>query len=368
MLKGARVKVSDGRVVAGQKAQSVCDSLGFSNNYRVEAIGASGGVWLLWNAGSTDVRVVDDSADFIHARIRVARLSYSLIVGEIDRTIADIDEPCFTGGDFNVIVSLDERCGGSRGLMTDSYVFSELISRHELIDMGYSGSRFTWRWGPIDAPSVSKRLLPARLRWEEACFHHLPAIRSDHNPLLLSLTLQLSSNRNHRLFCFKAMWLTHPECLGVIDSKWVHLVSTVDLLDNLREELVIGISGPLAISIIEKIKFLEGFRVSRLLLRTMVLLGFLVCRINWRRFFSKRNFFGTRNHAVKGLSVVTELRLFFILVRSSTIARTHGLRIWVNLRRWWSRILRGCTPCRCLRHLFLWVCRKDFLLLVTQTC
>ncbi|KAL8143458.1 LOW QUALITY PROTEIN: hypothetical protein V2J09_016490 [Rumex salicifolius] len=173
--------------VSGYKAQTVCDGLGFSNNFRVEVVGASGGVWLLWNDCDTSVQIIDDAASFIHAKVDVSSVSYHLIVvygpptpvrrvqfwDELDRTIASISEPCFIGGDFNVIVSLSERQGGFGGLMPDSAVFSDLISRRELIDMGFSGSKFTWRRGPADAPTVSKRLdrclmnIPARIVWDE---------------------------------------------------------------------------------------------------------------------------------------------------------------------------------------------------------
>ncbi|KAL8152678.1 hypothetical protein V2J09_010438 [Rumex salicifolius] len=129
--------------------------------------------------------IVDDNAHFIHARVQLARNSYHLVIvygpptplrrvqfwKDIDSTIATITEPCFIGGDFNVIIDLSERRGGSGGLMSNSGVFSDLISPRELIDMGFSGSNFTWHRGPAEAPSVSKRLdrflmnVSARIAW-----------------------------------------------------------------------------------------------------------------------------------------------------------------------------------------------------------
>ncbi|KAL8141093.1 hypothetical protein V2J09_007114 [Rumex salicifolius] len=192
-LKEPRVKVSDGLApqIAGSKAQSVCDSLGFSNNFCAEAIGASGGMWLLWNACNIDLQIIDDTAHFIHAKVNVMRSSYHFIVvygptsarrvrfwEELDNAIAAIDEPCFY-----------------RGCM-------------ELIDMGFSGSKFTWLRGLAEAPSISKRLdgflmnISARVCWEEASVRHLPAVRSDHNPLLLSLMSSTHANAHCRSFRF----------------------------------------------------------------------------------------------------------------------------------------------------------------------
>ncbi|KAL8153716.1 hypothetical protein V2J09_011476 [Rumex salicifolius] len=129
--------------ITGAKDQIVCDSLGFTNSFCVEAVGAKDGVWLLWNDCNTSVQIIDDYAHFIHARVQLARTSYHLIIvygpptpqrrvqfwEDIDSTVATITEPCFIGGDFN---------GGSNGLMPDSGVFSDLI------DMGFLGSKFTW--------------------------------------------------------------------------------------------------------------------------------------------------------------------------------------------------------------------------------
>ncbi|KAL8171312.1 hypothetical protein V2J09_023116 [Rumex salicifolius] len=135
--------------------------------------------------------------------------------------VASIGEPLFTGGDFNVIVSLDERSGGSGGLMEDSAIFSNLISRRDLVDMGFSGSKFTLCRGATDAPIVSKRLdkFLMNIPWDEAFVRHLPAVRSDHNPLLLSLLSSSGFNTHRSPFRFEARWLTHPGCLELIENK-----------------------------------------------------------------------------------------------------------------------------------------------------
>ncbi|KAL8161932.1 LOW QUALITY PROTEIN: hypothetical protein V2J09_013421, partial [Rumex salicifolius] len=193
------------------------------------------------NDGSWD----RDNVHFIHARIQLARTSYHLIIvygpptpqrrvqfwKDIDSTVESIMEPCFIGGDFN---------GGSGGLMLDSGVFSDLISRRELIDMGFSGYKFTWHRGPAEAPTVSKRLdrflmnVPARVTWDEASVRHLPAVRSDHNSLYLSLLPRTRVNPQRRPFRFEAMWLSHPDCWGLIDRKWLRDESTPATLSNLQ--------------------------------------------------------------------------------------------------------------------------------------
>ncbi|KAL8129329.1 LOW QUALITY PROTEIN: hypothetical protein V2J09_018484 [Rumex salicifolius] len=150
---------------------------------------------------------------------------------------------CFIGGDFNVIVSLDECGGDSGGFMADSKVFSDLITRRELIDMGFFGSKFTWGWGPAEAPIAFKRLdrflmnIPARLRWDEAVVRHLPiSLRFDRIITLFSSRLC----RTRPLLpttVLSVMWLTHPEFVELINSNWLMGDSVTIALAILKEVL-----------------------------------------------------------------------------------------------------------------------------------
>lgn len=52
-----------------EKAANICHGLGFENSFRVDAIGQSGGLWLLWRTGIEDVEIVKSSNQFIYARV-----------------------------------------------------------------------------------------------------------------------------------------------------------------------------------------------------------------------------------------------------------------------------------------------------------
>lgn len=47
---------------------------------------------------------------------------------------------------------------------------------------------------------------------------NLPIIRSDHGPILLDI--QHQSPFRKRPFTFEYMWITHPDCKGMIDKAW----------------------------------------------------------------------------------------------------------------------------------------------------
>ncbi|KAL8137253.1 hypothetical protein V2J09_003254 [Rumex salicifolius] len=228
--------------VSVNKAQEVCDSLGFSDNVRIEATGAAGGIWVLWNASSTDLQVVLENHNFIHVKVKCARteVHFIFVYGpptparrssfwrDVEAVINEISAPLF---------------GGSGGLSQDSPTFADLVDRLDLIDLGFSGSRFTWRRGPLEAPTMAKRLdrfftnVIGRIGWEEAVVRHLPAIRSDYNPLFLCLDPSSLNNRGHQPFRFEAMWLAHPQFMSFLLKKWKREKAAPDALGCLQKDL-----------------------------------------------------------------------------------------------------------------------------------
>lgn len=69
--------------------------------------------------------------------------------GQLNDVLQNLQGPIIIGGDFNTIVRLDERTGGNGGLSLDSLAFSDWINERALIDMGFTGSRFTWKRGRV---------------------------------------------------------------------------------------------------------------------------------------------------------------------------------------------------------------------------
>ncbi|KAG7542942.1 Ribonuclease H-like superfamily [Arabidopsis thaliana x Arabidopsis arenosa] len=47
----------------------ICQGLGFDNSFRVDAVGQSGGLWLLWRTEIGDVTIIDSTDQYIHARV-----------------------------------------------------------------------------------------------------------------------------------------------------------------------------------------------------------------------------------------------------------------------------------------------------------
>ncbi|CAA7042857.1 unnamed protein product [Microthlaspi erraticum] len=156
----------------GDRAGRICRGLGFENSFRVDAVGQSGGLWLLWREGIGDLVVVKSTDQFIYATVANGEEMFHLIVvyaapsvsrrsglwDQLREVVGDVDGPLVIGGDFNTIVRVDERVGGSGRLSMDSVAFGEWIQDLSLIDMGFSGNQYTWRRGRVESTFVAKRL------------------------------------------------------------------------------------------------------------------------------------------------------------------------------------------------------------------
>lgn len=64
----------------GERAGRICQRLGFENQFRVDASGQSGGIWLLLRSSMGEVEIVVPSNQFIHARIVIGDESMNLVV------------------------------------------------------------------------------------------------------------------------------------------------------------------------------------------------------------------------------------------------------------------------------------------------
>jgi len=104
--------------------------------------------------------------------------------------------------------------------------FRDVLDQCGFVDLGYSGLDFTWHrhrqgeliWERLDRGVVNYEWLA---QFPTIRIRHLNCFTSDHHPILLSL----DSNGERQCwrqkpFRFKAMWLTNPDCNGIISRAW----------------------------------------------------------------------------------------------------------------------------------------------------
>ena len=127
-------------------------------------------------------------------------------------------------GDFNYTLNEDEKKGGRRGSTLETNHLKDLMFEFRAINLGYSGSKFTWAKGNWDNTAIKRRLDKGiannswRLAYLKAGISHLGAIKSNHTLILLD------TNPNeefaHRPFKFKVAWLRDDSCVPMIENAW----------------------------------------------------------------------------------------------------------------------------------------------------
>ncbi|RYQ84862.1 hypothetical protein Ahy_B10g104360 [Arachis hypogaea] len=100
-------------------------------------------------------------------------------------------------------------CTTNPGACSD---FQACTSDCGLVDLGFVGWLFTWRRGNL-VERLDRALsnMDWHIKFPEACFRHLPMLKTDHSPICLQLSSNASINRGRRLFRFVVAWLTHPD-------------------------------------------------------------------------------------------------------------------------------------------------------------
>ena len=244
----------------GDRAERICRGQGFDNSFRVDAVGQSGGLWMLWRSGVGDVTIVESSDQFIHAkfvngleRINIIavyaapsasrRSGFWSQLSSVFKKVVDSEEPLIIGGDFNTIIRLYERTGGNGRLSVDSLAFGDWINENSLIDMGFKGNKFTWKRGYVESNFIAKRLdrifccAHARLKWQEATVSHLPFLSSDHVPLFVQLSPEAKRDLSRRPFRFEVAWLKQSGFRELLQNSWNQNRSTPEALYGLRLKL-----------------------------------------------------------------------------------------------------------------------------------
>lgn len=221
--------------ISGSEATEVCRKLGVTRWLRSEASGFSGGVYLLWNNDAIEVELLSVHKSYIHVAIESANTRrwhftavYASPKAHIRKLLWPELDALHTGdlwmlmGDFNCVLKCEERNTGS-GV---SESFAKWVTQRGLIDLGYSGQKFTWCHGGSIGTRRAARLDRSlcdgewRRSFPAAGVKHLSHLHSDHCPLLLYLDQGKARRMDERPFRFEAMWLRHKGFANWMKKEW----------------------------------------------------------------------------------------------------------------------------------------------------
>ncbi|XVF35202.1 hypothetical protein REPUB_Repub18cG0125100 [Reevesia pubescens] len=190
--------------VSGNTADKVIRELQFDSFTKVDAVGFSGGLWILWKNSIGSV------------------LPWVLL------------------GDFNQVGANAEKQGDLPENRRNMEAFLEVFASRNLIDLRAKGTRFTWSNKHKDRSLILKRLDRAlcNLAWRhyfsEAYVCNLARVKkSDHCPVLLKTSCEAVGNKIPRPFRFEVAWLTHKSFSSFLVDTWKKECSLHDNLKSL---------------------------------------------------------------------------------------------------------------------------------------
>jgi len=146
--------------ISGPRAQQVCERIGFRNFFRVDAQGFQGGIWVLWNSDEFDVDVLNTHEQFVTVEIKPHghpswNLTFvyasphlqtrELLWPQLQHLATDYQKPWLLAGDFNETATLEERNHSNPEMLRRCKRFKQWIDNSGLIDLGYSGPKYTWQ-------------------------------------------------------------------------------------------------------------------------------------------------------------------------------------------------------------------------------
>ncbi|KAL5740942.1 hypothetical protein ACOSQ2_030122 [Xanthoceras sorbifolium] len=217
--------------------------LGFDGCFVVDRVGTGGGLILLWQ-NSVDVTVRSFNCGHIDCIVSDAdgrRWRFTGFYGEpkqwlreqswvLLRRLAGLDNlPWLIGGDFNEILRGAEKEGGLARMGSAIDGFREAVDSCNLLDMGFSGNKFTWCNRQFGGNVIWERLdrcfcnIGWRTLFPGAVVVHRDFSGSDHRALVIENICKRTVSRwgprgRGSRFHFEQAWADDPECRELIQK------------------------------------------------------------------------------------------------------------------------------------------------------
>ncbi|KAF7142855.1 hypothetical protein RHSIM_Rhsim05G0135000 [Rhododendron simsii] len=207
--------------------------------FYVDPVGLSGGLALWW---TNDVGVNIELANknlmhvVVNDKATNAYWASSFVYGcpsrsgcqevwDSIKSIARLESlPWLCMGDFNQVLTVDDKFGGHLPSQNALSSLHDMISADGLVDLEFKGHIFTWRNNRSEGSFIMERIdmAFANSGWRELYEHAMvfveAAVGSDHNPLILNTDVPL--NKVGKPFRFESFWLSDEECSVVISEAW----------------------------------------------------------------------------------------------------------------------------------------------------
>ncbi|XP_050241299.1 uncharacterized protein LOC126690218 [Quercus robur] len=227
--------------VGGDRAKGIIDRLPFDGSVHTDTIGYTGGFWMLWDSERVDVNPLANTEQEIHAIVKVRNANSSwlftavyasprtderhILWNNLIKTAELHDLPWVVVGDFNEPLSGEDKFGGRAVSVSRLLLFKKCLDKCNMIDIGFSGPRFTWTNRKDIQALIQERIDRVFvnpnwcLSYLEARVVHLTRCHFDHCPILLEMQLIINMGRK-RPFRFQTCWLSEPSFPSIVSRAW----------------------------------------------------------------------------------------------------------------------------------------------------
>jgi len=218
-------------------------SFGFSGCFAVSSDGRSGCLALFWvhdcpvslkhyNSNIIDVTIGSDPehmwrASFVYGEPKVGLRHDLWDFLRLVRT--EWSGPWICAGDFNEILSRDEHLSRRERGEQQIRLFRECLEFCDLVDLGFSGPKFTWNNRQEGNDNVKVCLDRAVANgkfnqlFDECHVENVITSSSDHYAILISINKKTWHSENNYFkigFKYEAMWARAPDYNEVVEKNW----------------------------------------------------------------------------------------------------------------------------------------------------
>ena len=146
--------------VGGERAKEILDRLPFDGAIHTNTIGYAGGLWVLWNSDRVVVSPLATTKQEIHITVKVRPSDFDFLVSAVYvsprfnercvlwnnlKNVAKLhNKPWIIASDFNKVLADREKFGGRSVNINRSLMFKECLDACNMVDLGFSGPRYTW--------------------------------------------------------------------------------------------------------------------------------------------------------------------------------------------------------------------------------
>jgi len=227
--------------IGGDRARAITNRLPFDGAIHTETIGRAGGLWLLWNSERVEVSFLASSEQEIHSTVKVRSSNFSWLFFAVYASprnaercilwnnlsnVADLHKmPWVIAGDFNEPLIGADKFGGRMVSINRALLFKDCLDKCNMVDLGFSGPRFTWTNGREVQDLIQERIdrffvnSDWYLNFPEARVTHLTRCHSDHCPVLLE-TMPHNRVQLDRPFKFQRYWLSDLSFPQIVVQAW----------------------------------------------------------------------------------------------------------------------------------------------------